>query len=293
MEFKKFSWKFLCGFFLLGQGSYHSSNLSPKKSLALFIPSTLYLLYLIVMMFQLFYLNINQLLDIKFSLRSMYVLILFFNCITALKCSPLFPNSIKEMLNEFECLEHYSSQTLQMRWSYKRCEWKILQKFFTIMVLYSVRIGVKLILRGANPFFLVFFTYSMVAITFVASMHALFYLETLHFMMETINECLSNPNKKRDGSVNSVCKIAIDYSEDTAYAEIEIFQNIHYKIWQISSLISENFGWIFVFFFMQAMVNIWKLVTWLAIDLHEDDFITENRVLSMYYCIYEVEAIRV
>lgn len=277
MNFKRFAWKYSFCFFLLGQSPYYTRNSHENSSkqrmltrfiqIFLYIPSVLYLFYISVVFFYYFDLNINQQLEINFSLYSVFMVISFFNCVMAAKCSPLFPNSLKKIWNTFESLEYYSSRTLQLQWSYKPCDRNILKKFFIITILFTFRVGAKLIIRGVHSFCAVFFNYSIMSFSFMSSMHALFYLECLHFMMKTINERLSKPIKNV-GDAAAVFKLQDNY-EDKVYADIEVYKNIHYKMWHISKLINDNFGWIFVCFFMQMMINIWNLVTWFIIDIHE------------------------
>lgn len=291
MNFKNFAWKYTFCFFLLGQSSYYArslhENLSNKRmftrflQLILYIPAILYLIYVTVVVFYFFDLNINQQLSINFSFYSVFMVIAFFNCVMAMKFCPLFPNNLKKIWNAFESLEYYSSQTLQFKWSYNQCERKILKKFFIIIILFIFRVGIKLIFRGEHSIYEIILTYSVTAITFVSSIHALFYLDTLHFMMKTINERLLNPIKNI-GVEAAVFKLQ-DIYEDKMYADIEVYKNIHHKMWRISKLINDDFGWIFVGFFMQVMINIWNLVTWFIIDIHNEEFIQEYQVMSAYF----------
>lgn len=294
MNFKNFAWKYTFCFFLLGQSSYYAcnshKNLSKKRMFArflqliLYIPAILYLICATVIVFYFFDLNINQQLSINFSFYSVFMVIAFFNCVMAMKCCPLFPNNLKKIWKAFESLEYYSSQTLQFKWSYKQCERIILKKFFTIIILFIFRVGIKFIFPGEHSIYAIILTYSVAAITFVSSMHALFYLDTLHFMMKTINERLLNPIKNI-GDAAAVFKLQ-DIYEDKMYADIELYKNIHYKMWRICKLINDDFGWIFVSFFMQVMVNIWNLVTWFIIDIHNEEYIQEYQVISA--CFIEI-----
>lgn len=285
MAFKEFSRKYIFFYFLLGHSPY-PLNLPYKKpksrlfDFALYLPSILHILCIIMIILHFFGFNRNQQMTFNFSLYSVFIINSFLNCIVAMKCSPLFPNSLKKIWKRFEHLEQYCSQCIQIKWSFKQCDSNLLTKYVIILILFSVRVSIKLILRGVNSFFTMFFHYSIIAVTFLALMHALLYLESLHFVMKTINKQLSKPLRS---AINAGAAFKLqDNYEQAAIADIEVYKNIHYQIWQISILINDNFGWIFICYFMQSMNNILNLFTWIIIDIHEDDMIQEYQVLSMY-----------
>lgn len=276
MEFKRFSWKYINCFFLLGQSPYYSKLASTEKSLLMYFPSIFYLMCVTVAYIYFIDVKINQKINFKFSMYSVHRLILLINCVTVTKCSPLFRNSLKKMWRIFENLEFYSGQTLQLQWSYKQCNRMVLMKFIIVILLYSFRVATK---AAKNDILSAIFSNSILAMTFANSLHGLFYLETFHFMMKTINDGISKSAKSAKES-NDVFNLENNYTERVC-AEIEVYKNIHYKMWQITTLINDNFGWMFVGFFLQMMINIWNLITWFIIDIHENSFSTQHQFIGM------------
>lgn len=281
MNYRCFAWKYTFYFFLFGQSPYYSRSISheisPKKrmlarspQLATYIPSILFLFYIIVVILYFFDSNINRQQSFSINLYFIFRMILFINCIVTMKCSPLFPNTLTKIWTTFESLEYYANQTLHLQWSfkYKYCNRQILKKFSIITMLFASHIGYKVVLREGYPIYAVIVNYSIIAISFMSMMHALLYIETLHFMMKTINESLSKPIRKINGAAAVVFKLQDNY-EDRMYANIDVYKNIYYKFWQISKLINDNFGSIFVCFFMQVMINIWNVVTRFIIDIQK------------------------
>lgn len=285
MSFKHFSWKYINFFFLLGLSPYRSIKKQKSPTtitsqlfrFVLYIPSVLYVIYVILIIFCFFELKLHQQISFSYSLRSIYTLNIFLNCFIALDCSPIVSNSLEKLWCKFESLEQYCNQQMQLRWPYAQCDRKLFIKYCSILLLFSFQIGTKIWFRRSRSVLTVLFTYSIIVITFLSLMHALFYLETFHFVLKMINKNLSISDDF--GETGIEFKLPKIY-ERKALHDIEICKSVHYKLWRISKLINENFGWIFVCYFMQAISNVLNLVTWFIIDIHEKDLIKEFRVLS-------------
>lgn len=285
MNFKQFSWKYINFFFLIGISPHHSveksKNPSSKKSLARlfhYIPSMLYVLYLIVIVSDFLERKFIQQISFNYSLYSIYIFNTCVNCFIAMRCSPFVPNSLGKLWCKFEHLEQYCNQYMQLRWSYKECDRIILRKYFVIAILFCFRIIFKVLSGGATSFTAILMHYSLIAFTFFTSMHAFFYVEAFQFVLKIINRNLSKP-LKNTGDMKSVFKLEVTFEKQT-YNDIEIYKNVHYKLWIISKLINDNFGWVLVCYFMQAMSNILNLCTWFMIDIHKDDAIKDIQLVG-------------
>lgn len=56
----------------------------------------------------------------------------------------------------------------------------------------------------------------------------------------------------------------------------------YYKLYEISELINDNFGWIIVSLMMQNANNAVQPFYWVIVELHEDDIPSNLRILSKY-----------
>lgn len=285
MNFKQFSSKYINFFFFIGLGPYHCfekpRNPSTKNSmrrLLHYIPSMLYVLYMIVIVSDFLERKFSQQISFNYSLYSIYIFNSFVNCFIAMRCSPFVPNSLENLWCKFENLEQYCNQYMQLRWSFKQCNRIILRKYLIIGILFCFRIVFKVLSGGAASFIAILMHYSLIAFTFFTSMHAFFYVEAFQFVLKIINRNLSK-SFKNAGNTKIVFKLKNTFQKQT-YSDIEICKNVHYKLWIISKLINDNFGWVLVCYFMQAMSNILNLCTWFMIDIHIEETITEIQLLG-------------
>lgn len=210
----------------------------------------------------------------------MFILNSFLSCVVTLKCSPIFPNSLKKLWNRFENLEQYAGQCLQINWSFRQISRNLFIKYVVVAILFGTRIITKIYLRASHSFLSRFIHYPIIAVTFCAIMHATLYIESLHFIMKTINKHLSKSLKNANNS-SAAFKLQDNHEQKTV-DDIEVYKNIYYKIWQISKLINENFGWIFICYFMQMLNNVLKLATWIVIDIYQEDLVHEYEILSKF-----------
>lgn len=177
------------------------------------------------------------------SMRTFQKCIVYINCILILKCSPIFSNSLKNIWLDFENLNNYLVETLQLKLIYDTLQKNLLKKYFVILALYFLEITTRHLLVGLHFTYSTFFTYTLVAITFVILLHVLFYIESLHFIMKTINDFLSKREKKTDAM--HITTLIDNCKSKAREYKIEVLKNIHYKLWKISRAINHNFGWVY------------------------------------------------
>lgn len=65
-------------------------------------------------------------------------------------------------------------------------------------------------------------------------------------------------------------------------AALKNYKFTYYKLYEIAQLINENFGWVIVSLIMQYANNVVLPFYWVIVELHEDDILSNMRILSKY-----------
>lgn len=267
-------------FFLLGQHSFNPYADDSKHTLFSkinhYMPSAFFtLLTYSTGVFAFYGIAISQL---SFD-NAIYCLFITNTVITSsavIRHTPIFDNTMKALWMKFEAVEHIANQRLKFRMSFNEFRESYYRKIRIILIFFlslvcikvTIRVSRKNYIRQVSSMLLVLFT-------LLANFQILFYVSLLTHIIREINRNVYHlfQNKIQEIDFWSV-KIFIESFKN--------FKQLHYKLWEITYILNEKFGWILVSLTLQNINNIIQPVYWIIVELHEDDIPSNLRILSKY-----------
>lgn len=126
------------------------------------------------------------------------------------------------------------------------------------------------LLTSGHFFMLLFFT-------FVASMHALLYLESLSFFISVFN-----------GNLKKCTKVMLFKNDKSVVVMLRHHKYIHLKLWEVSLLISRHFGWSLAVIHLQSFFIASYSVCWVFIfyKLQTSSMSWTRKYIPFYIHIY-------
>lgn len=200
----------------------------------------------------------------------------FTTSLMALQQTPLFSNQSNNLWTALTNYEDFVWQRLQIKMTFGDfCQKYHLYAsisgclFFALMLAKIVfRIDETNYIRQVAALILIFST-------LMINFQILFYVSLFAYMIEFINQHIV------DVSCEIECGSDAERSRKFT-ATFRSYKLVYYKLWEISQLINETYGWIIMSLLMQNANNTIQPFYWVIVELHEDDIPSNLRILSNY-----------
>lgn len=200
----------------------------------------------------------------------------FATCAMTLQRTPLFSNRSHYLWMALTNYEHFICQRLKVKIAFdafrRKFNWcvRILVYLFLAMLLAKIvyRIDVDNYIRQIAALVLI-------CVTMLVTFQILFYVNLFASMIELLNQHMVDAR----GAIE--CDTSAERSRKFT-ATLKNYKLIHYKLYEISQLINENFGWILVSLIMQNANNTVQPLYWVIVNLHTDNIPSNLRILSKY-----------
>lgn len=99
----------------------------------------------------------------------------------------------------------------------------------------------------------------------VANFHVLFYINILSYLVYSCNRHMVTvfQNKVYNGN--------IDISVKSFLVNFKMFKHLHYKLWDISQIISKRFGWLLILLILHSLNNATQTFFWILTSFYAED----------------------
>lgn len=271
---------YLKKFFLLGQSSYdpYSDDIIKSKIKTVF-PAVCYSICILVLTCFAIYGLSETVLTFKNAIYGLFILTMFMTCTLVLQKSPIFGNNSKILWMYFLNVEQLCMQKLQMTMSfthfnqsYIRKLWKSIGMFLVVLVIkFIFRINKINKVREVATLLLVFSTY-------ITNFHILFYVSLLAYMIKLLNRNTVQLYYDTIRHVNNE-----NERDKILTVAFKNYKQIHFKLWEISQLIGDQFGLILVSLFLQNINNTVQPIYRTIVLFYKDDIPHNMRILSKLF----------
>lgn len=210
--------------------------------------------------------------------RALYCIFIscaFASCILVLRHTPICGYHSQCLWSRFVQYERFVSHKLQIIINYDRFRHNYNRKIYVslagFLFVFVARIVYRLSqfddslggIRYAAALILIF-------LTVLIDFQILFYISLLGYMMKLVNRHI----------VDLFCAVDCGERNRRIVQTLRDYKVVHYKLWEITQLINEHFGWVFVALIMQKVNGTVQSFYWIIVDLHEEHLGSYAAILS-------------
>lgn len=203
-----------------------------------------------------------------------FIICAFATCAMTLHRTPLFSNQSNCLWLALTNYELFVCHRLQIKMTfgafrrkYNMYVWISVSLFLALMLAkIAYRIDHANYVRQVAALILIF-------ATLLVNVQILFYVSLFASMIEFLNQHIVDAC----GAIES--ETGAERSRKYT-ATFKSYKLVYYKLYEISQLINENFGWIIVSLIMQNANNTIQPFYWIIVGLHEDSIPSDLRILS-------------
>lgn len=281
----KFSERYLCWFYWFGISVYNPRNNSPSKGSELipkFVPSTCFLLTILVNSFLSFDILTKNAIHLSDYLHAMFVISMLTTGITAFKRASFVRRDTKCVWKSLLELDLLISNQLKFDVNIKKFLVAYTRKLICMILVFSCFVAVKFLHRfSAGKMVEQIGALILLLTTLVINFHLLFYIDLFNFIYKTINEKIlkSIDLSQMDPFIIDVKKTNFS---DQIIDLFKMLKLLHFELWEIVRVINNNFGTILISIILQNTNTVTQTFYWIIVRLYEDDLSKKIRIISMY-----------
>lgn len=165
----------------------------------------------------------------------------------------IFQNNLPMVHKKMEIIDEIFIGKLRRRPEYTKYAKKYMRNVFTCFVVLTMSVVVMIALNlnfdidSSVSLHIYLLTYLSIA----ANMHALFYIDLVNFFGRFYVENVELAGKAR------VSHVMFGRSDDVSIviAQLTYFKHVHFKLWDISMVLSEHFGWNLMFSCLENFID--------------------------------------
>lgn len=278
--------KFLFVFFIVGQSSYNpyvtdSGKQTTFYKLLQYLPSVCFGIVVYTSAFTAFY--GFTLGDLSMD-KAIYFIIIYtrvITCSTLIRRTPLFDDQTKLIILKFKRLEQFSFYRLRVQISFVSFARSYRRKLTICLLSFATLFFAKFTTRfNSANYIRQISALSLLFSTFLAILQILFYIHLMKYVIRQIS--------KNFASILHGKLMVHEIERWTNLTHVENYKNfkqIHYRLWELTQLINEQFGWVLVALVLQNLLNTIQPIYWIIVELHKDDIPNNLRILSKYIII--------
>lgn len=282
---------FLIYFFLLGQSSYDprvpSSTISDRNSIAanvkIYYPSLCYLCITCAASVYSFHGVSMKTVSLNNSIYSIFIGCATLTCLLVLRRTPILGDqtSTSQLWQAFVRFEIFARQRLKLKMTFDRfaasyrCKVNTSLIFFGIMVF--SKITHRLFFHGNDRINWIRHWASMTLIfgTILIIYQILFYVHLLADILKFLNQRLISDFH------GFTVGTTIERNQKLATA-LRNYKRVHFRIWQISRLISDRYGWILVSLMTENINNTVQPIYRFIVELYEK----QHLMSEFFSCLF-------
>lgn len=270
--------KHLFIFFLLGQTSFNPrATNSPRaliSQLFFYLPSAMFMATTYATGIFAFYgIAISQL-SFDNAIYCLFIVNTVITSTTMIRQNMFFDNTMKTIWSSFEALEQMATLRLKFQMSFNEFRVTYARKIRIIVTFFMALVTIKIFIRVSYKNYIrQMCSMLLVLLTLLSNFQILFFVSLLTHIIKQINQNVYHlfQNKIQE----------IDCWNIKVFVEsFKNFKQLHFKLWEITYLLNEKFGWILVSIMLQNINNVIQPVYWIIVELHEDDIPRNLRILS-------------
>lgn len=196
-------------------------------------------------------------------------------CILVLAKTPIFGDCSSIVWHKFIQFEKFTEHILQIKFRYDDFHKSYISKVKIIIIFYMLMLLMKFTTR--TNFDTLSRHYAMLALNFtsmVTTLNMLFFIHLFGYMTHFVNQNIINNFRN-----TFLCTLTIEQCQ-TLTTSMRNIKRIHYKLWEITHLISTNYGWILVSLIVHSINYSVHPMYMFIVNLHETKFTPNKRVLS-------------
>lgn len=172
------------------------------------------------------------------------------------------PNGVRTLHLAYKDAIDYLEQKLHFKINYEpfkrsfQCSLQIV--FWTFLATLSIKFYFVLSGNANNTeFMLVFY------LKHFASMHILFHIEFVHFLMQTINMEFDPMENQQELMLKLVQPESVELLQ-----KLRHLKSVHFRIWKIIQILSTRFGWILIALMLATLLDITYSSYWIWMYIH-------------------------
>lgn len=279
---------YLTFFFLFGQSSvdpraYTQANLTDNSNaskkrftirIAEVIPSLFFGIAMLIAVYYSFHKFSVVAISFDLAVYSVFISCTFSTCLLVLFRTPILGHRSQCLWIKFIQYERFVVQRLQIKMTYdkfrKRYNRKIFISLMVFLLVFAARIMYKLSDIQCCSLKLHTSVLILITLTALADFQILFYINLLGYMLENVNHHI----------VDLFCTVDCGERNRKITATLKDYKMVYYKLWQISQLINDNFGWILMSLLMQKANGTVQSFYWVIVESHEGDVFSYPPILS-------------
>lgn len=287
-DFLGVSKKYLFIFFILGQSSFNPHSNTDKKSFFFkflhFLPSVLFILLTYATGVTCFYGFRMTDMSVDKVIYAIIIITRLVTCTILMQRTPFFDTQMKVLITKLVKMEYFASHGLRFQLSYIVFDRNYCQKVRIILASYVTLVCAKFLTRVSDINYVrQISALFLLLTTTLAILHILFYVYLMKCVIAQISRNVVNMFHRKIVQIQ-------EFKEWKNLISVENFRNFkqaHFKLWELTDLVNDQFGWILVTLVLQNMINTIQPVYWIVVELHKDDLSSNLRVISNYiYTIF-------
>lgn len=256
-------------FYLMGHSSHSLHEVSSNKSIRYRsfvnqLPAFLWILWTISLLILgiKFHIDYNERTQFQNLLISILFMILESSVSITIYLQCFFKQSmLKSIIEHFQFLVNYFECKFQFQISLSQYMRETRRDFLKIASLFIVGITVygltKILLVKRKDGMLSFYIDAMQISVIIAPMHCILYINLTKYMMSKLNELIMQNHDCNQINVNSKQFVRLyrrQFCDENRRILIKRMKLIYYRLWRITQLISDFFGWIIAAIVIQNFV---------------------------------------
>lgn len=201
----------------------------------------------------------------------------FTTCLLVLVRTPILGHRSQCLWTKFMQYERFVLHRLRIKITYYRFRKiynrKVYISLLTFLLVLTATVVYKLGDHKCNSVKRYVSALILIFLTVLIDLQILFYISLLGYLLENVNHHI----------VDLFCVVDCGDRNRIITAAFKDYKVVYYKLWEISQLINDNFGWILVSLLMKKANGTVQSFYWVIVELHEKDVLFYPPILSKYY----------